>query len=256
MALQRTPSAELSERFGVSRRDARQLIDSGIVENPMSVASGQRAVDPMSSHMGIAVLVRPPSGAALAFQVRGAETVGAFKARIAVQVAVPAARQRLVFAGRTLEDARAFREYNLGDESELMLVLRDTVETLRYQLQGKMLRDFIVRRQIGGKDPTAARGGAGYSLHGVCSYVYLVELRGGDGTQLAMKVLINTTAGDQSVRIREEQMAEYALLQDSARMPPHPNILSRPGLANDFWSCEGCPMRLHRCRCVARCGDS
>ena len=109
------------------------------------------------------------------------------------------------------------------------LVLRDVVETLRVRLQGKRLRDFIVRRQIGGKDPTAARGGAGYSLHGVCSYVYLVELRGGDGTQLAMKVLINTTAGDQSVRIREEQMAEYALLQDSARMPPHPNILSGPG---------------------------
>jgi len=104
------------------------------------------------------------------------------------------------------------------------------VETLRLRLQGKRLRDFIVRRQIGGKDPTVAPGGAGGSFNGVCSYVYLVELRGGDGTQLAMKVLINTTAGDQSVRIREEQMAEYALLQDSARMPPHPNILSGPGL--------------------------
>ena len=55
---------------------------------------------------------------------------------------------------------------------------------------------------------------------------YLVELRGGDGTQLALKVLIDTLAGDQSLRIHEEQMAEYVLLQDSARLPPHPNILS------------------------------
>jgi len=46
--------------------------------------------------------------------------VGAFKARIATQVAVPAMRQRLVFAGRTLDDAVPFGDYNLGDESELM----------------------------------------------------------------------------------------------------------------------------------------
>ena len=119
----------------------------------------------------ISVLVRPPFGATQVFRVRMAETVGAFKARIATQVALPAVRQRLVFAGRTLDDAVPFGDYNLGDESELMLVLRDVVETLRLRLQGKRLRDFIVRRQIGGKDPTAARGGAGYSLHGVCSYV-------------------------------------------------------------------------------------
>ena len=186
------------------------MIDSGIVENPLLATTGQRAASPISPDTAIAVLVQLPSGAALAFEVRGTETVGAFKARIAVQVAVPAARQRFVVAGRTLEDARAFHEYvNLDDEGGLMLVLRDTLKTLRYQLQGKMLRDFIVRRQIGGKDPTAARGGAGYSLHGVCSYVYCVELRGGDGTPLALKVLINDLAGDQTARIHEESTQRW-----------------------------------------------
>ena len=68
----------------------------------------------------ISVLVRPPFGATQTFRVRAAETVGAFKARIATQVAVPAMRQRLVFAGRTLDDAVPFSDYNLGDESELM----------------------------------------------------------------------------------------------------------------------------------------
>ena len=68
----------------------------------------------------ISVFVRPPSGATQTFHVRAAETVGAFKARIATQVAVPAVRQQLVFAGRTLDDAVPFGDYNLGDESELM----------------------------------------------------------------------------------------------------------------------------------------
>lgn len=52
-----------------------------------------------------------------------------------------------------------------------------------------------------------------------------VELRDGDGTQLALKVLINTASGERSTQIREGQMAEYALLKDSVRLPPHPNIL-------------------------------
>ena len=81
-------------------------------------------MDEAAAAVGVtfSVLVRPPSGTTQCFEAHGAETVGAFKARIASQVAVPAVRQRLVFGGRTLDDARTFGEYNLCNESELMLV--------------------------------------------------------------------------------------------------------------------------------------
>ena len=47
---------------------------------------------------------------------------------------------------------------------------------------GKKLGDFKNFTKIGGKDIQAV-GGGGDSQSGVCSYVYLTQLRGGNGTR-------------------------------------------------------------------------
>ena len=62
-------------------------------------------------------------------------------------------------------------------------------------------------------------------LCGVCSYVYLVKLRGGDGTQLVFTPLISTSwSGPDD---NQNLLAEYGyeVLQDSERLPPHLNVL-------------------------------
>lgn len=100
---------------------------------------GQMAIHSHAYGGTISVLVRPPSGAVQRFDVRSAELVGVFKSRVAAHVGVPVARQSLVLAGRVLEDARKLGEYNLDSESELLLLLRDTVDMLRDQLIGKQV---------------------------------------------------------------------------------------------------------------------
>ena len=56
-------------------------------------------------------------------------------------------------------------------------------------MAGKKLSSFRVSKKIGGKDIARVGGGSqSISQSGVCSYVYLAQLRGGDGMEFAIKV--------------------------------------------------------------------
>ncbi|MER2081212.1 MAG: ubiquitin-like protein, partial [Ruminococcus sp.] len=63
----------------------------------------------------------------------GETTVAQLKEIIAAQIDIPATAQRLVFSGKTLEDAKTLAEYNIGNESTIHLVPRGyTVTWLNY----------------------------------------------------------------------------------------------------------------------------
>ena len=47
-----------------------------------------------------------------------------FKAQIEEQEGIPVNQQRLVYAGKQLEDSRPLRDYNVGRDSTVHLVLR------------------------------------------------------------------------------------------------------------------------------------
>ena len=86
--------------------------------------------------------------------------------------------------------------------------------------------------RTGGKDITAARGGSGQSVSqsGVCSYVYLAQLRGGNAmirqVQFAVKVMLNYTEGmADTLAITQEFDAETALLSDPERLPAHRHVM-------------------------------
>ena len=56
------------------------------------------------------------------FAVRGTDTVGALKARIALRDGVPVDRQHLVFRGRLLEDSKTLAEYRIGDGATVYIL--------------------------------------------------------------------------------------------------------------------------------------
>lgn len=73
---------------------------------------------------GMQIFVRTVTAGPLAVEVNPWDTVGKVKAKIQAKGGIPAAQQRLMFAGRHLEDGRTLAEYGIKKEANLHLALR------------------------------------------------------------------------------------------------------------------------------------
>lgn len=65
------------------------------------------------------IFVRAVTAGPLAVEVNPWDTVGKVKAKIQAKGGIPAAQQRLMFAGRHLEDSRTLAEYGIKKEANL-----------------------------------------------------------------------------------------------------------------------------------------